>query len=343
MHKIDPLDCPILNAINRSSPLQVVDVGAAGGIDPVWHDYCLNGNGHAFGFEPFPSSFEKLTSSENICYFPWAISDQVGEAEFFGLTGVGSLSRRLDRERRFGESYEKIQVKTETLENLRQTDVISKIDVLKIDVEGHEMDVLRGAGNFLNEVLYMKAEFTFERSKGNSFADIDSIMAAHGMKLFDFSTNYTHYRSLRGGDVLYMRDVSKLAKSGRKKEELKESILKLVIISIINNNFQYAYFICHVAAQAKIITAEEFTELEKFCTAMIYKPELIRNFPGEAQLCWFIFNTSLLFGGHGRSKSIPRDNRLQKSLRMWTGNKLLLRLFRDKIQQYWQQIGDRAR
>jgi hypothetical protein len=192
-------------------------------------------------------------------------------------------------------------------------------------------------------VLYMKAEFTFERSKGNSFADIDDAMVQHGMRLFDFSTNYTQYRSLKGGDVLYLRDVSELAKSGRSREELKESMLKLVIVAIINNLFQYAYFCCCVAEHEKIITAEEFNELENFCMAMVYKPELLGNFPGKLQLCRFIFNTSLLFSGHGRSKSVPRDNRLQKSLRMWTGNKLLLWLYRDKVQRYWYRIRDSAR
>ena len=118
MRNIDPLDCPILNAINHSSPLHVVDVGAAGGIDPAWQDYCLEGNGYAYGFEPFPENFEKLTSTGNISYFPWAISDQVGEAEFFGLSTIGSLSQRSNQEKK-GKSFQKIQVRTETLANLR--------------------------------------------------------------------------------------------------------------------------------------------------------------------------------------------------------------------------------
>ena len=54
----------------------------------------------------------------------------------------------------------KITIKALSLKNIINKEKIKKIDLVKIDTEGHELQVLQGAGNFLKKgVKYLIIEF----------------------------------------------------------------------------------------------------------------------------------------------------------------------------------------
>ena len=65
-----------------------------------------------------------------------------------------------------------MKVKTNTLDNFCRSKKIKKIDLLKIDVEGSELDVLKGGKNILRsvklvqlEILESKNKFLIEKTK----------------------------------------------------------------------------------------------------------------------------------------------------------------------------------
>ena len=69
-------------------------------------------------------------------------------------------------------SFVTLKVKTNTLDNFCRMKKIKKIDLLKIDVEGSEFEVLRGAKNILGsvkiiqlEILQRKNKFLIEKNK----------------------------------------------------------------------------------------------------------------------------------------------------------------------------------
>ncbi len=73
---------------------------------------------------------------------------------------------------KFNQSFSIIKVKTNTLDNFCKIKKIKRVDLLKIDVEGSELDVLRGAKKLLNsvkiiqlEILQRKNKFTLEKNK----------------------------------------------------------------------------------------------------------------------------------------------------------------------------------
>ena len=73
---------------------------------------------------------------------------------------------------KFNQSFSIIKVKTNTLDNFCKIKKIKRVDLLKIDVEGSELDVLRGAKKLLNsvkiiqlEILQRKNKFTLEKDK----------------------------------------------------------------------------------------------------------------------------------------------------------------------------------
>ncbi len=101
--------------------------------------------GRHFAFEAIPSSAALLRARyPKAEVFELAVSDAPGEREFFHVRsdpGYSGLQRRPYPRADF--RVQTIQVRTDTLDNVLPADV--KIDLIKIDVEGAELQVLRGA------------------------------------------------------------------------------------------------------------------------------------------------------------------------------------------------------
>ena len=106
-------------------------------------------NGTHYGFEPLPVFYQSLRTKyqqqKNIVLYDLALSDANGSSSFNHVTSNPSYSgikkRNYDRT---NETDETIEVKTARLDDvlLQQN---KKIDFMKIDVEGAELGVLKGA------------------------------------------------------------------------------------------------------------------------------------------------------------------------------------------------------
>lgn len=101
--------------------------------------------GRHFAFEPLPDCYEFLKNAfPAVSVHRVALSDTVGEASFQQVTSSPAYSglrrRRYDRPQ---ELVEEITVQTELLDNMIPQS--AEIDFIKIDVEGAELQVLRGA------------------------------------------------------------------------------------------------------------------------------------------------------------------------------------------------------
>jgi FkbM family methyltransferase len=145
----------------------VFDVGANKG---TYSQAVLNHFGtdvviHAF--EPSVHTFrifeDTLAGKEEVSLHQLALGDQEGELtlhypeEGAGLASV--YNRRLDH---FGIQNELTEVvKVRTLDDFCEENKISKIDFLKLDVEGHELAVLKGANRLLTEGRINAIQFEF--------------------------------------------------------------------------------------------------------------------------------------------------------------------------------------
>lgn len=99
---------------------------------------------HIWSFEPFPESYKKLCHSLSDQKFHptlTALSDQVGTTtlNIGGATITNSLLRRAT------DTGNSIEIQTDTVDHFCSENGISKIDILKVDVEGAENRVFRGA------------------------------------------------------------------------------------------------------------------------------------------------------------------------------------------------------
>ena len=136
-----------------------VDVGASWGLFSYHLATKIGGSGTLFSFEPHPMNREvlkKLAKARPYVRFrPVAVSDLVGSADMqvpvFGnrhVTAQSSIAHGFDGQH--GVRVEKVTVPT-----VRLDDEIGDrhIDFIKIDVEGHEISVLRGASAVLRRDL----------------------------------------------------------------------------------------------------------------------------------------------------------------------------------------------
>jgi len=124
-----------------------VDVGCLKGeiLDLMLH---YAPRGRQFAFEPIPECFQhlqrKYQHSPGCQVYNLALSNQKGTATFNHVLSNPSYSglRKRDYDKK-GELDQIIQVKTDQLDNLIPENL--RIDLIKIDVEGAELQVLEGA------------------------------------------------------------------------------------------------------------------------------------------------------------------------------------------------------
>lgn len=121
----------------------VFDIGANVGFYTLLASTMIGPTGHVYAFEPLPRNLEylrrhiALNKLTNVTVFDSAVSEQTGVARFgCGTSATGALSDD-------GE----FSVKTIALDELDAS--LPPPSLLKIDVEGAELSVLRGAQRLL--------------------------------------------------------------------------------------------------------------------------------------------------------------------------------------------------
>ena len=97
-----------------------------------------------WSFEPFPNSFDSLCrsiSGDGFHAQPVALSDQIATTAL----NIGAVSITNSLLRRDSDTGRTIEIRTDTIDHFCSDHGISNIDILKVDVEGAEDRVFRGA------------------------------------------------------------------------------------------------------------------------------------------------------------------------------------------------------
>jgi FkbM family methyltransferase len=83
-------------------------------------------------------------------------------------------------------------VKVTSLSDWARQERIDSVDFFKLNVQGGELEILRGAGPLINSILGVLVEVSFVESYHNRpmFTDIDRFLRAHGFSFFDLLAHH---------------------------------------------------------------------------------------------------------------------------------------------------------
>ncbi|MFZ5779783.1 MAG: FkbM family methyltransferase [Pseudomonadota bacterium] len=171
-------------------PVVVVDVGARGGVE--WHWKVFGDHVRIIAFEPDAEECARLNAKaeRNVTYMPAALGREDGPRTLY-VTHHAASSTFYPTVPEWGRRYtfadnlavdHEVTVQTSTL---RTALAGRRIDFMKLDAEGAELDVLQGAD--LAPVLGLISELNFGQSPSGqpSFADFDAHCRANGLQLYD--------------------------------------------------------------------------------------------------------------------------------------------------------------
>jgi FkbM family methyltransferase len=121
--------------------------------------YEVNPNIKIIGFEPniFLNKHiksQKAYQDNHMKLYNCALSDIEGKCDFFinrNYDTMASLSIRQDVMPSFNNCLEKVEVDVKKLDFLKDDLEAKTISMLKLDVEGHEYQVVNGSSSFINE------------------------------------------------------------------------------------------------------------------------------------------------------------------------------------------------
>ena len=178
----------------------IFDVGAHYG---EWSSIALDNykNLSVHFFEAVPKTFTILLDKmkdykETIIYNNFAVSDVIGQRPFYfyeerpGLSGYHRRSE--ETENNIIHTTPKIleSIPTETLDNYCYSRNINKINILKIDTEGADFDVVKGAKRLIEEGKIDTIEFEYGgcwQENGTKLEDIYYFLTKGNFEVFKTS------------------------------------------------------------------------------------------------------------------------------------------------------------
>lgn len=188
----------------------VADVGCRWGYDKTVFRRDSGAEFRIFGFEPDAAECQVLNQEalSKGCQFnayPVALGKRESFVDFYHTKEpacssiyepIEKLSRNLPL--LSCTSLERVsRVRTRTLKNWAKENDIQRIDYLKIDTQGSELDIIKGAGKILSSVMFLDVEVEFnEIYRGQPlFCSLDLFLRRKGFELWGLG-NIVHYSTL---------------------------------------------------------------------------------------------------------------------------------------------------
>ena len=169
-------------------------------------------------FEPFDYSFQKLmrlSTDNSIKPYQIAVSDTVGTTKLHinvdpSCNSFFPIAKHSVRYYpKAAENIETIEIDTTTIDHFCNTENISQIDILKLDVEGAEIRALKGASDKLSKhavsIIYTEVMFIRHYEGGCLFHELTTLLEYYGYSLFDvYNLKRAKNGQLRWGNAIFV-------------------------------------------------------------------------------------------------------------------------------------------
>ena len=229
------------NLLNQDS-IVLMDVGAAGGIEPCWKKFA--GKVSYVGFEPDGRAQEFVPNVRFAEYemIPSALGESKSVRRLNITKDVGKSSlfvpnweilERFPNVDRFSVTKElKLQI------NAADKIVKSKVDFIKLDIQGSELGVLKGAKGILKEVLGVETEVEFlELYSGQPlFGQVNEYLRRLDFEFIDFVNlrrwerkSFSGLGQLTFGDALFLKSPETVINGDIREANLRKYLAILYI------------------------------------------------------------------------------------------------------------------
>lgn len=193
----EPNEFMLLSRVLRPG-MFFVDVGSNDGLYALFAARRVAPDGRVMALEPSRREFARLQRNlalnriTNIVALPVAAGERAGTGELriagFGHEGQNTLG---------GFAYDIEAAGVETvrvapLDRLVQDEAFDRVDVVKIDAEGAELGVLRGACGILSRhrpLVMLELLQAALRQQGASRADVVELLAGHGYEFLSYGSS----------------------------------------------------------------------------------------------------------------------------------------------------------
>lgn len=174
-------------------------------------------NSKIHSFEPFPDSYKEFLvrhkNSMGVKLNKYALSSEIGSSILNINKSVDTNS--LLKSKKIGANSDKscisinsMTVKTNTLDNYCIKNNIREIDILKIDVQGSEIKVLKGALNLLEKnrikLIYIETYFKQQYVDQPLFHDISKFLYNYNFILQDIYDPYFSRNNMMWSDAIFI-------------------------------------------------------------------------------------------------------------------------------------------
>ena len=191
-----------MNWQEHTGDFYCVDVGSRGGFDEL---RTLRPSLHVYSLDADPGAPLGSNEFASFHHFSLALHSSTGERDFF-LTTHPSFSSLLEFDaaaftRHFGlmagsaewarglAPHRKQTTKTDTADNFFRSENLERVDFLKLDTQGTELEILKGARDYLSDarIAVIKTEVAFLPVYRDqcTFSDIDRFLKEHGFLFVD--------------------------------------------------------------------------------------------------------------------------------------------------------------
>lgn len=170
-----------------------IDIGGNIGLQSLRMSACVGPVGKVFAFEPLNYLQEKfkrnlaLNKANNVTLFPFALSDQPGELELSinkneWNQGIFSLSNNSGNDKQI--------VIVKVAGDMPEMQLLDKVALVKIDVEGFEFHVLRGLKQILEKHkprIIFEYDSNYWAKTNQSIADCYGLLSSLNYSLYQVS------------------------------------------------------------------------------------------------------------------------------------------------------------
>jgi FkbM family methyltransferase len=165
---------------------------------------------NVFSFEPHPATFKRLTEAiadPHLFAYQIAFTEQDGNMTLYeyastgGGTQINSLVPDARFPTQFGYHAKELVARCETIDGFCEKQGIERIDVLKIDTEGSELFVMKGAARMLRErrITFILTEYNDLLPKpgttGGSLLPISEYLSSFGYRYVASYTDHLFHQN----------------------------------------------------------------------------------------------------------------------------------------------------